>query len=65
MPLWDYLVKARSEKKAPTNADLIQVFEEVQALKEATGVSDILELLTTYAESWEIVIPPEVWPNES
>lgn len=65
MPLWDHIVKARSESEAPTNADLVTVFEEVQALKEATGLGDILNLLTAYAESWEISIPPEVWPSES
>lgn len=65
MPLWDHIVKERSESEAPTNGDLITVFEEVQALKEATGLDDIKDLLTTYAESWEIAIPPGVWPDES
>lgn len=69
LPLWEYVCNERTklnnpESKATTNEELITVFEEVQALKEATGLTDILELLTTYAETWGIPIPPEVWPDE-
>ena len=68
LPLWEYIAAKRIESGTVeghilTNGDIIGVFEEVQALKEATGIPDILTLLTTYAESWEIPIPPEVWPD--
>jgi len=71
LPLWEYIAAARMGKAEPvegvvlTNGDILGVFAEVQALKEATGLTDILELLTTYAENWEIPIPPEVWPSET